>query len=306
MTIDSIITVQDLPYAPPNKTGWPWTEANKPLFFTVPSGKPLPKISIVTPSYNQGEFIEETIRSVLLQGYPNLEYVIIDGGSTDNTIDIIRKYEQFLTYWVSEKDNGQSHAINKGFTVSTGQIMGWLNSDDLLNRNAFSYLAYAYKPGLNWWTGMASQIFSHEQCIRYTGQKITPVSNKDLLHARRIICQVATFWNRELWNEVGSSLSSLDLAMDYELWLRFSEISSAIPIQQNLGILRTHSKAKTGTLDRMTEYLAECNNIRRKKYAQKKYNFLLRTILINFWTRFYLAKTHNWRSWLGKRPIHYV
>jgi glycosyltransferase involved in cell wall biosynthesis len=90
-----------------------------------------PKITIVTPSFNQGEFLEETIQSVLNQGYPNLEYIIIDGGSTDKSVDIISKYSKELSYWVSEKDNGQSEAINKGFRKATGEIVTWLNSDDL-------------------------------------------------------------------------------------------------------------------------------------------------------------------------------
>lgn len=304
--ISTTITLKNLPAPPLGKTGWPWTEVNQSTLPIMPDCKPYPQISIVTPSYNQGEFIEETIRSVLLQNYPNLEYIIIDGGSTDDTVEIIKKYEQYLTYWVSEPDEGQTDAINKGFRLSKGDIMGWLNSDDLLEKKAFYHLAAAYKPGLNWWTGNGAQIFSDEKYINRKTKKSTSVSINDLLHARRIICQVATFWNRELWNKTGSSLKSFNLAMDYELWLRFSKISSSIPINQNLGILRTHSEAKTGTTDGMIAYLAECDDIRRQKYYKKKQNFLLRAILINFWTRFYLAKTYNWRSWLGRRVIPYV
>jgi glycosyltransferase involved in cell wall biosynthesis len=104
-----------------------------------------PKISIVIPSYNQGKYLEETILSVINQNYPNLEYVIIDDGSTDNSVEIIKKYEKYLTYWVSEKDNGQSDAINKGLKKCTGEIFNWLNSDDYLETNALFKIAEAYK-----------------------------------------------------------------------------------------------------------------------------------------------------------------
>ncbi len=118
------------------QAGWPWNEEVPPLPPLTPDGKPWPKITIVTPSYNQGQFIEETIRSVLLQNYPNLEYIIIDGGSTDQSVEVIKKYEPWLSYWVSEPDRGQPHAINKGFSMATGEIVQWINSDDLLTQGA--------------------------------------------------------------------------------------------------------------------------------------------------------------------------
>ena len=108
-------SLRELPTPPPGKTGWPWTEESAQLPEQMPDGSVWPRISIVTPSFNQAAFVEETIRSVLLQGYPSLEYFIIDGASSDSSVELIKKYERWLTGWVSERDRGQSHAINKGF-----------------------------------------------------------------------------------------------------------------------------------------------------------------------------------------------
>jgi len=142
-------TLEQLPPPPPNKTGWPWTEQSPQLPDTMLDGQPWPRLSIVTPSYNQGQYIEETIRSVLVQGYPRLEYIIIDGGSTDDSVDIIRRYSPWLTHWVSEPDRGQAHAINKGFARSTGDMLAWINSDDLYLPSAVRHVAewHARDPG---------------------------------------------------------------------------------------------------------------------------------------------------------------
>lgn len=298
-------TLNELPAPPPGKVGWPWTEQSEPVGALMPTGSEWPRISIVTPSYNQGQFIEETIRSVLLQGYPNLEYIVMDGGSTDNSVDILRKYEPWLTYWASERDRGQSDAINKGFSISTGQVMGWLNSDDLLMKDALAHLATSYIPGLHWWYGNALHMLPDKTLRSYPLPK-GEVSRRDLLHARVIISQVSTFWTRELWEKSGSSLSQCHMAMDYELWLRFSEHVPAKILDTSLGMYRTHNDAKTGTESGRDLYFKECDQIRLKAYKAKNYHYFLRLIVITFWTRYFLAKNYGWRSWIGRRQIPYV
>ena len=137
--------VTELPPPPPDKTGWPWTEESRQLPDTMPDGASWLRVSIVAPSYNQGQFIEETIRSVLLQGYPNLEYIVADGGSADKSAAVIRKYEPWLTHWVSEPDRGQSHAINKALARSTREALASLNSDDCLLPGAVSHVIRAHE-----------------------------------------------------------------------------------------------------------------------------------------------------------------
>jgi cellulose synthase/poly-beta-1,6-N-acetylglucosamine synthase-like glycosyltransferase len=133
-------SLNELPPPPPHVTGWPWTEESRPLPAKQLAARPWPRITIVTPSFNQGCFIEETIRSILLQGYPDLEYFVFDGGSTDSTVEIIRKYSPWIRFWISEPDRGQSAAINRGLRRGSGLYAAWVCSDDMLCRDALTNL----------------------------------------------------------------------------------------------------------------------------------------------------------------------
>ena len=206
-----------------------------------------PKISIVTPSYNQGAYLEQTIRSVLDQNYANLEYIIVDGGSTDNSVEIIKRYEQGLAFWSSERDKGQSDAINRGFARTTGHIMGWLNSDDMLAPGALQSLAEAYQSGIRWYHGNHSGLMADGSLLVGSGDFFGRWTHNDLLFEGAVIAQVATFWNREIWDAAGAFVLDHDLIMDYDLWLRFSRLTPSTPIFPVLGVFREHSLAKTGT-----------------------------------------------------------
>ena len=181
-----------------------------------------PKISIVTPSFNQAQFIEETILSVINQNYPNLEYIIIDGGSTDGSVEIIRKYEKYLTYWVSEPDNGHGHALNKGFAKTTGEIMAWINSDDKYYPWTFSTVAeiFNHHADICWITGVPA-FYDDKGRLNHV-QKVYKNKFDYLIGNYKWIQQESTFWRRNLWNTSGAKINeNYKLMVDGELWSRF-------------------------------------------------------------------------------------
>ena len=208
----------------------------------------LPKISIVTPSYNQGGFLRETIESIVNQSYPNLEYFIIDGGSTDESVDIIREYEARIDWWVSEKDRGQSHAINKGFEKATGELLCWVNSDDILFPDCLHRVATCYlnsnKPHL------IHTNFVHIDSDGVVVRMIRIPQQSRFFMYRGVwsVSAPSAFFSAELLHNVGYLNTDLHMSMDLDLWLRMMKAGARLLyISDYLGAFRLHQNSKTST-----------------------------------------------------------
>ena len=236
-----------------HQKGWPWTEESQILQGNNPDGSEWPSVTIVTPSFNQGRFIEETIRSVLLQNYPNLEYIIIDGGSNDNTLEIIKKYEPWITYWISEPDKGQCDAINKGFQIATGIYGNWINSDDILEKDAIWAIAQKIdlKEGKVVFLGDYNEIEYSGKLKRNSRSEIRKLEELVDIEGHwrngksNSIGQQATFFPVKLFKEVGMLDINNHFSMDYELWGRFL-IAGAVfyPVRKTLGAFRVYDGQK--------------------------------------------------------------
>jgi len=181
-----------------------------------------PKISIITPSYNQGQFLEDTILSVLNQNYPNLEYIITDGGSTDGSVEIIKKYEKYITYWVSEPDRGQSHALNKGLVKATGDWIGWQNSDDVYLQECFNNFVNIIKKYPQYDVIFGNKVVIHEDSNINTCkiQLYFPSDTSIYVNTGMTMCNQSSFIRRIIFSEYGLLDEQLDFAMDHDFFLR--------------------------------------------------------------------------------------
>jgi len=237
--------LKSIPEAPPNKYGWPWVFDNFHEPISQKVGNNYPKISVITPSFNQGDFIEATIRSVIMQGYPNLEYIVVDGGSTDGSVEIIKQYDEHITKWVSDKDRGQSHAINKGFQWARGDILCWINSDDLLMPGTLLKVAELFDehPESNWIIGASNEI---DETGKTLGIRIPEnVSLEYIIDwGEHWFPQQSTFWRRSLWEKVSPIDEDLYYAMDFDLWLKMYKYSNPYIIDNVLSAYRFHKDAK--------------------------------------------------------------
>jgi hypothetical protein len=209
-----------------------------------------PRISVVTPSYNQGCFLEQCINSVLDQGYPNLEYIMIDGGSTDDSLSIIGKHQHHFACWVSEPDNGQSHAINKGFRRSTGDVVAWLNADDFYLAGALHTVAAAYRsnPEASFYMGNGLRVDKAGQPLRsFFPDDLVVFHRPALVWGLNYILQPAAFINRTHLIQAGYLDEDLRYGMDSDLWLKLSALADPQPLQAKLAASREYSDTKTAT-----------------------------------------------------------
>src|SRR5512136_332728 len=205
----------------------------------------LPTVSIITPSFNQAHFIEETIRSVLAQDYPNLEYIIVDGGSTDGSVEIIQKYAGHLAWWVSEKDRGHADALNKGFAHASGDVLAWLNSDDTYFPRAVAeaagYLVDHPEVGM---------VYGDANLIDDAGQTIGKFAARQTDYRRMLrgsvhIPQATTFFRADIWRQVGPLDLSLFFSFDYDLWVKIAKVSKVLYIPKRWAKFRIHDDGKT-------------------------------------------------------------
>ncbi|HEX4351126.1 MAG TPA: glycosyltransferase family 2 protein, partial [Verrucomicrobiae bacterium] len=206
----------------------------------------LPKITIITPSYNQGEFIEDTFRSVLDQNYPNLEYFVVDGGSKDSSVDVIKRYAKHFDWWVSEKDRGQSHAINKGLERATGDLVIWLNSDDFFYPGALNYVSQAWQAHPEAGLFVGNGTLADKQGRRVRRYSKTLAWDYDtLLRGANYILQPSTFLARRVFQEQGFIDETITYGMDLELWLRVGNKYPVVTIDEELAAFRWYEEVKS-------------------------------------------------------------
>ena len=260
-----------------------------------------PKISVITPSFNQAAYLERTIRSVLDQGYPSLEYIIVDGGSTDGSVDIIRKYADHLTYWVSEPDEGQANAINKGLRRATGDWVGWQNSDDIFYPQAFERVLKVIQsnPGLDVIYGDILLIDQHDHVIRQQCY-VKPTFNS-LLAEGMVISNQATFWKASIHKKIGYLNESLHYCFDFEWFLRIAKgAKHSYHIPKFIAALRYHDQTKTSLKkDKFNKEFEEVMKmypgVRYKKYFLIRRFFLtLLNLKIEYLMKGLLRRFKSW------------
>jgi glycosyltransferase involved in cell wall biosynthesis len=243
-----------------------------------------PLVTIVTPSFNQAQFLEKTIRSVIRQDYPHIEYIVIDGGSTDGSVDIIKKYEKHIAYWVSEPDNGQSNAINKGFAKARGSILAWLNSDDLLAPSAVRIAAHylSLNPDIGLVYGNRLHIDRKGNVV---GINRCPTHDQNMFKKNFTIPQETAFFRREIFEAVGRLDESLHFAMDFDLWCRVAKVTRMHHAPAFMGYFREHAAAKSVAFHDILDSVSDKYQEEHARVFRNHFNHDLPSPLMMKWYR---------------------
>lgn len=260
-------SLTELPPPPESTTVWPWTRGSRALPDTMDDGRPWPLISIVTPAYNQGEYLEQAIRSVLLQGYPRIEIIVMDGGSTDSTLEVLERYEPWLKHWVSKRDKGPASALNEGFGFASGEIYGFLNADDFLLEGCLARVAkeFAAHPD-------ADVVSGHGYFAKPDGELGMPTYSDSWSFARFrygacILLQPATFFKGAIYTKVGGFRERSSTVWDMELWADMAQAGARFrSVNAFMAAFRLHAGSITGGTEnrdrRMRDSIAVMERLR--------------------------------------------
>ncbi|MBE9241024.1 glycosyltransferase family 2 protein [Synechocystis salina] len=242
-----------------------------------------PKISVVTPSFNQSKYIEKTIQSVLLQEYQNIEYIIMDGGSSDGSVDIIKKYESRLKYWQSQSDKGQADAISQGFKLATGDIFAWINSDDFYCQNSFQKVAKTFikYPSLGLIYG--DSFLVNEQAELTRALIASPMNYKQWLYGTSSVFQGSVFFSRFAYESVCGIDSTLEYAMEYKLFFNIAKQFQTVHIPEFLACFRQQPRQKSATISHigLSEFkniLLELENLNTESWSYRSTTHFLRLL----------------------------
>jgi glycosyltransferase involved in cell wall biosynthesis len=247
----------------------------------------LPRISLVTPSFNQNRFLELTLRSVIEQEYPDLEYIVIDGGSSDGSVETIERYQKHLTYWESKKDTGPGDALNKGFSRTTGEVMGWLNADDVYLPRALSIVGSVFQthPQIDWLTSGSINISEDGRVFQVQPAR-KHYSPWVQIFNYSPPPQHCTFWRRRLWEKAGSRVTEATPYMDCELWLRFYEHNRPYLLDTVLAAWRLHHRSfSMKNVDAFYRNMGEAHQPFLREYRRKHPSWRLLEPLLRLYFR---------------------